>query len=214
MHKLLKTALKLLIALAIAGLFWILFVYMQLVNYEDPEQVYLMGTPIAYAFVFFFLCVVVFFIFSFIKNRNSPVKLKRHFFLFSFFYLVSSILVILSFDNYLLVTPRGLGYSYFFQIEDMQFHRWQDIDYVELDYKPEQLTLMTKKLRLQYYIHFKDGTHYNLNSYNSPLFDSDQFKAVHRTLLRENVPVTIKRPLPEYVGTNTFIYEMFHLHLK
>ncbi len=214
MHKLLKTASKLLIAFAIAGLSWILFVYMQLENYKDPEQVYLMGTPIAYAFVFFFLYVVVLFICSFIKNRSCPVKLKRHFFLFSFFYLISGILVILSFDNYLLVTPRGVGYSYFFQIEDMQFHRWQDIDYVELDYKPEQLTLMSEKLRLQYHIHFKDGTHYNLNGYNSPLYDADQFKAIHRTLLRENVPVSIKRPLPEYVSTDSFIYEMFHLHLK
>lgn len=203
-----------LLAFIIAGLFWILFVYMQLINYENPEQIYLMGTPFAYAFVFFFLITVILFILSFIKNWNCPVKLKRYFFLFSFFYLTGGILVILSFDNYLLVTPRGMGYSYFFQIEDMHFHRWQDIDHVELDYKPEQLTLMTKKLRLQYHIYFKDGTRYNLNGYNSPLFDANQFKAIHRTLLRENVPVTIRRPLPDHVGTDTFIYEMFHLHLK
>jgi hypothetical protein len=212
LQKYIKGCLKLLSGLLIAVLFWILFVFLQQVNYRDPEQIYLMGTPVAYGFVFFFLCISVGFIFSFFKNRFQPAKLKRRFFVFAFFYLVSSPLVILSFDNYLLVTPQGLGYSRFFSIEDMHFYRWQDINHVVLDYKPEQLPFMKEKLRLQYHIHFKDGTAYNLNSYNSPLYDASQFKAIHRTLLRKQVPVIIERPLPADVSPDSFIYQMFHFH--
>jgi hypothetical protein len=71
---------------------------------------------------------------------------------------------------------------------------------------------MKEKLRLQYHIHFKDGTAYNLNSYNSPLYDAGQFKAIHRTLLRKQVPVMIERPLPADVSPDSFIYQMFHFH--
>jgi hypothetical protein len=198
--------------LLLSGIAWILFVALQQMYYSEPDQVYLMGTTISYAFVYVFLCSVIFFIFSFLKLRLNPEKLKRRFIVFAAFYLVCSPLVILAFDNYLLVTPKGMIYNEFLSLGDGKVKRWREIRQVELDYQVSALSLQQeKRVRLRYFVYFKDGQKIDLNNYNSPLYDADQFKALHRVLLKQGVQVKVKRPLPEeYAKENPFIYEMFH----
>ncbi|SEM67444.1 hypothetical protein [Lihuaxuella thermophila] len=212
MRKLLSWFLKLVSGLLLSGIAWILFVALQQIYYSEPDQVYLMGTTISYAFVYVFLCIVIFFVFSFLKLRFNPDKLKRRFFVFAAFYLVCSPLVILAFDNYLLVTPKGMVYNKFLSVGDGKVKRWREISQVELDYQVTAFPFQREnRVRLRYFVHFKDGPTVDLNHYNSPLYDADQFKAIHRVLLKQGVPVKLKRPLPEkYAKENPFVYEMFH----
>lgn len=203
--------LKLVIGLVVAGIAWVLFIALQQINYSVPDQVYLMGATISYAFVFLFFCVVMFFIFSFMKHRSHPQKIKRRFYIFAVFYLIGSPLVIMSFDNYLLVTPKGLAYNEFLRLEDTKVKRWKDIKEVVLDYHEVDLPFRQKnELRLRYILIFRDGTSVDLNHYNSPLYDAEDFKSIHRVIIKQGVPVKIARPLPEKVREDTFIYEMFH----
>jgi amino acid transporter len=204
--------LKFIIGLVIATTGWIVFIIIQQYTYSEPDQVYLMGTIISYSFAFFFLCVVMFFIFSFIKHRNNPDRLKRRFLVFAAFYLISSPFVIMSFDNYLLVTPKGVAYNEFFRLDDRQLKQWIDIEQVVLDYQIVHIPLYKDKdFRLKYIIYFKDGRSVDLNNLNSPLYDAEQLKAIHRVLLKHKVPIKIAHALPEEIkNTDSFTYEMFH----
>ncbi|MBA4492740.1 hypothetical protein ACFO25_09405 [Paenactinomyces guangxiensis] len=212
MRRFLFFLLRLMLGFAIATIAWILFIILQQVSYSEPDQVYLMGTTISYAFVFAFFCMVIFFIFSFFKHRYNPDQLKRRFFVFAAFYLICSPLVILSFDNYLLVTPKGMAYNQFLQLEDAKVQRWRDIQQVALDYQVIQRPVRREEdIRLRYLVYFKDGPVIDLNNYNSPLYAAQQFKSIHRVIIKEKVPVK-KRPLPkEFAEKNSFIYEMYHL---
>jgi hypothetical protein len=203
--------LKILLGLSVATVLWIGFVILQQVNYSEPDQVYLMGTTFSYAYVYVFLCLVIFFIFSFFKHRLNPEKLKRHFIFFAAFYLLGAPLVILSFDNYLLVTPKGMVYNPFFAVEDMKVTRWRDIEQVTLDYTEKRQPVRgAQDLRLRYIVHFKDGPVVDLNNYNSPLYTAEQFKTIHRAILKHHVEVVVRRPLPPTVEKDSFIYEIFH----
>jgi hypothetical protein len=211
LRKFLSFLLKGVIVLAIAFAAWILFFYFQQINYMEPDQVYLSGTIFSHAFVFLFLCMVVYFVFLFIRYRHQPDKIKRLFFLFSFLYLLSSPFVILAFDNYLLVTRTGINYNEFWSLEDAKVKRWQDIDQVVLDYRPELLPFSTSRYRLVYIVRFKDGQKVDLNNYNSPLYDAKQFIAIHRTLIKQGVPVKIRRPLPSDVNPQSLLSQIYHL---
>ncbi|MFC7443303.1 hypothetical protein [Laceyella putida] len=196
--------------LIIATLLWVAFIYYQLENYAEPDQVYLMGTPFAYGFVFLFLCGVVFFVIAFFQMRQDPRKLRRTFLVFACGYLIASPLVILAFDNYLLVSPKGIAYNPLFNLDDAKIKRWRDIEQVVLDYDYERLPInQDQHLRLRYIIYFKDNTKIDLNSYNSPLYRQSEFEAIHRTILNNKIPVKTMRPLPDDVTPDTFIYKMY-----
>jgi hypothetical protein len=209
--KFLSVMLKLIIVLAVAFAAWILFFTLQQMNYTEPDQVYLSGTPITHAFVFAFFCMVALFICLFIKQRKNPGNLKRLFFLFSALYLLGSPFVILSFDNYLLVTRRGIAYNEFWDMETMKAKRWQDIDHVELDYRPERWPLNPGPYRLVYRVFFKDGQTVDLNNYNSPLYDAKQFEAIHRTMIKQGVPIKIGRQLPSNTNPHSFLYKIYNM---
>jgi hypothetical protein len=211
LRKFLSFLLKGIIGLAIAFAVWVLFFYFQQLNYTEPDQVYLSGTIFSQAFVFLFLCIVVFFVSLFIRYRHQPDKIKRLFLLFTFLYLLSSPLVLLAFDNYLLVTRTGINYNEFWGLEDAKVKRWQDIDQVVLDYRPELLPFSKSRYRLVYIVRFKDGQTVDLNNYNSPLYDAKQFKAIHRTMIKQGVPVKIRRPLPSDANPQSFLSQMYHL---
>jgi hypothetical protein len=203
---------KALIGLFIATAVWVLYFILQQVTYSEPDKVYLMGTVISYSFPFFFMCVVVFFFFSFIKHRSNPDKLKRRFIVFTVFYLLTSPLVILSFDNYLQVTPKGIAYSRFWSIGDGDVRRWKEIDEVVLDYREKHFPVRDERdLRLRYIVRFKNGPEIDLNNYNSPLYQAKEFKAIHRAILKHGVNVRIARPLPAVVHPHSFLYELFHM---
>lgn len=215
MRKSVRILLTLLFAVIIASLAWLGFVAYQHVNYSEPDQIYLMGTTLSYSLVFFFFLGVVFFLISFFRHRHHPEKLKWRFIVFAVFYLIASPLVILSFDNYLLVTPKGIAYNEFFSLEDAKVKRWRDIDQVELDYNNEKLSwLRNEPWRLKYVVHFHDGQVVDLNHYNSPLYSAEEFKALHRTMIKQSVPIKKRRPLPPEVGKDTFVYEMYHYQVK
>lgn len=214
MSRFVKPLLQLILGLSIATATWVLFVFLQWFNYSEPDQVYLVGAIISYGFVYLFLCGVVFFIFSFIKHRRNPDVLKRRFFIFSAFYLLLSPLVIMSFDNYLLVTPKGIAYNQFLKIKDEKIKEWSDIDRVILDYK-QSPWLQDKQIRLQYIVKFKDGTTVDLNNYNSPLFEAKEFMGIHRVMVKHGVIIEQKRPLPkQFDNPGSFIYEIFHFKEK
>ncbi|WP_124728097.1 hypothetical protein [Staphylospora marina] len=211
MRRFLTIGLKFLSGLLMATVLWIGFIALQQINYSQPDQVYLMGTTLSLGYVFLFLCLVVFFIFTFFKHRNNPGILKSRFLLFSAFYLVGAPLVLLAFDNYLLVTPKGMAYNPFFHVEDMKVTRWRDIEEVTLDYQEKRLPVKSASdVRLRYIIQFRDGPVVDLNHYNSPLYTAEQFLTIHRTILKHGVPVNIARSLPDTVETSSFIYRMFY----
>ncbi|TCS92353.1 hypothetical protein [Hazenella coriacea] len=214
MSRFIKPLLQLILGLSIATAAWILFVFLQWFNYSEPDQVYLVGAIISYGFVYLFLCGVVFFIFTFIKHRKKPDVLKKRFFIFSAFYLLLSPLVIMSFDNYLLVTPKGIAYNQFLKIKDEKVKGWSEIDRVVLDYQ-QSTWLPNEQIRLQYIIKFKDGTTIDLNNYNSPLFEAKEFMGIHRVMVNHGVLIEKKRPLPKHLEKpDTFIYQIFHYKAK
>jgi hypothetical protein len=201
-----------LIGLFIATAFLVLYFILQQVTYSEPDKVYLMGTKISYLFPFFFMCVVVFFLFSFIKHRSHPEKLKRRFIAFTVFYLLASPLVILSFDNYLQITRKGIVYNRFWTIGDSDVRRWKEIDEVVLDYREKRFPVRDERdLRLRYIVRFKNGPEIDLNNYNSPLYQPEEFKAIHRAILKYGVKVRIAQPLPAFVHPHSFLYELFHM---
>ncbi|UWE03095.1 alkaline shock response membrane anchor protein AmaP [Laceyella sacchari] len=211
MRTMINWILRLAGGLIVSTLLWIAFIYYQLENYAEPDQVYLMGTPFAYGFVFLFLCGVVFFVIAFFRMRQHPQKLRRTFLVFASLYLVSSPLVILAFDNYLLVTPKGIAYNTLFSLDDAKVKRWRDIDQVVLDYDYERWPFHDDRhLRLKYMVYFKDNTMIYLNGYNSPLYKQTEFEALHRTILNNKIRVKTMRPLPPDVTPDSFIYKMYH----
>lgn len=211
MRKKLRIVLLFLLSLFLSALVWLGFVAFQHVNYSEPDQIYFMGTALSYGFVYFFFLVVINFLITFYIYRHQPEKLKISFIIFAVFYLIFAPLVILSFDNYLLVTPKGLVYNEFWDIEDTKVKRWRDIKQVELDYTREKLSLFrNEKWRLKYLVYFHDGQVVDLNHYNSPLYSAEEFHAIHRTMIKQNVPIKNKRPLPPDISEKSFIYEMFN----
>ncbi|MBD1373160.1 hypothetical protein IC620_12420 [Hazenella sp. IB182357] len=197
----------------VSFLFWILFVVLQQYNHRIDGQIYLMGTLIGYALVFIFLFVVIYFLFAFYNLRSNPDRLKQRFFIFAGFYIISSPLVVLSFDNYLSVTPHGMVYNTFFSLGDEEIRTWQDIGHVELDYTTTALPLQRQtKPRLVYRVVYKNGSSVNLNHYNSPLYAATQFKAIHKVMIKQDIPIQKKRAIPpDYKEKYPFIYDMYML---
>lgn len=201
----------LLLSFFLSTIAWLGFIAFQRFNYSEPEQIYFMGTTLSYSLVYFFFLVVVLFLISFYLYRHHPEKLKIRFIIFAIFYLIFGPLVILSFDNYLLVTPKGLVYNQFWDLEEAKVKRWRDIEQVELDYTREKLSFFRdEKWRLKYLIYFHDGQVVDLNHYNSPLYSAEEFRAIHRTMIKQNVPIKNRRPLPQEISKQSFIYEMYH----
>lgn len=203
--------LKLLRTSFIIAVIWITFVYFQQVNYSEPDQVYLLGTHVAYFIVFVFALLFTIFFFRILKHRYNPKKLKKWFYLFSVFYLLMSPLVVLSFDNYFLVTQRGLLYNSFFSLDNDEIYRWEDIDKLTLDYHQEKTPAKSgNDLRLKFIVHFKGGPSVDLNNYNSPLYKKGQFEIIFRKLTKNGVPVEIARPLPEtYQDPYSLVNELY-----
>jgi amino acid transporter len=197
--------------LLLATLFWIGFIFAQQYNYSEPDQVYIMGTVSSFILVFVFLLLLFYFIFSFIRLRKQPDQLKKRFYLFTVFYLIASPLVLLSFDNYLLVTARGIQYNPMFNIEGKKIRNWEQIEKLVLDYDINYTpTRKQEDLRLRYIIYFKDGFKVDLNNPNSPLFKDSEFLTIHRVLLKYKVPIQVIRPLPTtFEDKNSFIYQLF-----
>lgn len=117
----------------------------------------------------------------------------------------------MSFDNYLLVTPRGITYNQFLKIKDEKIKGWSDIDRVVLDYE-QSPWFPNEQIRLKYIIKFKDGTTVDLNNYNSPLFEASEFLVIHRVIVNHEVPIEKKKPLPKQFeeSPDSFIYQLYH----
>lgn len=183
--------------LGISIILFVIFFLIQRYNYSEPDQVYLMGTKIGYLFVFIFFYIVTFFIFSFIKHRKNPLQLKRRFFIFSAIYILLAPLVILSFDNYLIVTKRGLAYNRFFSLTNEKIHNWKEIEKVTLDHSIYRFPNKKPKVKLHYIITFHRGTFIDLNNNNSPLYQAKEFKAIHNVIIKHRIPIHIKKPFPD-----------------
>lgn len=204
-----------LIGLMVSVILFIIFFLAQRYNYSEPEQVYLMGTKIGYVFVFLFNFIVTFFLFSFIKHRKNPLKLKRRFFLFSFIYMLLAPLVILSFDNYLIVTKHGLAYNRFFSIANEKVHSWKEIDKVTLDYTIHRTTDKKTKVKFYYYVTFHNGPRIDLNNKNSPLYQAKEFQAIHNVIVKHQIPIQVTKPFPEELKKEyPFYYHLFQTHYK
>ncbi|WP_093228355.1 hypothetical protein [Thermoflavimicrobium dichotomicum] len=191
---------------------WIGFIYLQQTTHAEPDQVYIMGTIGSYVFVFIFLLLLLYFIFSFVKLRCQPERLKRRFYIFVAFYLIASPLVLLCFDNYLLVTAKGIHYNPFLTVEGNKIKEWNQIEKLVLDYEIKNIPPKTHEdLRLRYMLYFKDGSTVDLNNVNSPLYKKSEFITIHRVLLKYKVPIQIMRPLPpSFQDKDSFIYQLFH----
>ncbi|RAL25580.1 hypothetical protein [Thermoflavimicrobium daqui] len=196
--------------LALIG--WIGFIFLQQKSHSEPDQVYIMGTVGSYIFLFLFLVLLFYFIFSFFALRQQAERLKRKFYIFVVFYLITSPLVLLSFDNYLLVTTKGIQYNSFFSVEGEPLKEWKQIEKLVLDYEVKQIPTQTSDdLRLRYILYFRDGSTVDLNHLNSPLYKRSEFITIHRVLLKYKVPIQIIRPLPNtFKDQSSFIYKLFH----
>lgn len=201
---------KCLLGLIISILLFIIFFLVQRFNYAEPDQVYLMGTKIGYLFVFLFFFMVTYFLLSFIKHRNNPNGLKRRFFIFSAIYMLLAPLVILSFDNYLIVTKKGLAYNRFFSLENEKIHSWKEIENVTLDYTVYRFPNKKPKVRFYYLVTFHNGTRIDLNNRNSPLFQAREFQAIHNVIKKHRIPIYIQKPFPiDLKELYPFYYELF-----
>lgn len=206
---------KCLIGSIISIVLFIIFFFLQRYNYSEPDQVYLMGTKIGYLFVFLFFFIVTYFLLSFIKHRKHPDRLKRRFFIFSAIYILLAPLVVLSFDNYLLVTKKGLAYNRFFSLEREKIHSWKEIENVTLDYTVYRFPSQKPKVRLYYYVTFHQGTQIDLNNQNSPLFQEKEFRSIHNVIQKHRIPIYIKKPFPvDLKDVHPFYYELFQQNTK
>jgi hypothetical protein len=210
-RKILFLILKTLFVAILAGIAWWIYVLAQQWSYSKKDQLYLVGTNASYLIAYIFIFVVIFFILSFIHHRNHPQKLKKRFIIFTLFYLLSSPFVIFGFDNYLLITPKGIQYNQFFDLEGSFLREWKDIDQLILDYEIlHKPTRTHKDLRLKFILQFKDGSQIDLNNYNSPLYKGEEFVMIYRALVKAGVTVKVNRPLPkEFSEPKSYLYELF-----
>lgn len=201
---------KCLLGIIISIILFIIFFLLQRYNYAEPGQVYLMGTKIGYVFVFCFFFMVTYFFLSFIKHRHDPKKLKIRFFIFSAIYMLLAPLVILSFDNYLIVTKNGLVYNRFFSLKTEKIHSWKEIESVTLDYQIYRFPNKKPKVKFHYLITFHNGTQIDLNNPNSPLYQAKEFESIHNVIKKHRIPIYIKKPFPaDLKETYPFYYELF-----
>lgn len=202
---------KCLLGFMISIILFIIFFLLQRYNYAEPDQVYLMGTKAGYLFVFLFFFIVTYFFLSFIKHRHHPQRLKKRFFIFSGIYMLLAPLVILSFDNYLMITKKGLVYNRFFSLKNEKIHSWKEIENVTLDYQLDSSSGEKPKVRFYYLVTFHNGTQINLNNINSPLYQAKEFRSIHNVIKKHRIPIYIKKPFPaELKDTYPFYYELFH----
>lgn len=215
MRSLLAFINKCILGILIATILFVLFFYVQRYNYTEPEQVYLMGTKIGYVFVFVFLFIVTFFIFSFVKHRKDPIRLKKRFFLFSSIYMLLAPLVVLSFDNYLIVTKKGLAYNRFFSLSNEKIHSWKEIEKVTLDYVVHRPPNKKPEVKLHYYITYHNQTRIDINNKNSPLYQDKEFEAIHNVIKKHRVPIQIQKPLPpDLAKLYPFYAKLFKTSIK
>ncbi|WP_028777770.1 hypothetical protein [Shimazuella kribbensis] len=203
---------NLLITTILSAVLWVLYILTQQWNYQKPEQVYLIGTNLSYGLSFLFFFLLILFVFSFIEHRFDPKKLRVSFILFSIFYLIMGPLTVLGFDNYLLLTQKGIQYNTFFNIEDSKVREWHEINHLELDYiiNEEKEVYNQDDLRLLFKIRFDDGSSVELNNYNSPLYRRDQFLKIFTVLQKNDIPVKIKKPLPKQLkDPESYLYPLF-----
>lgn len=203
---------NLLITTLISAALWVLYILTQQWNYQKPEQVYLIGTNLSYGLSFLFFFLLILFLLSFIHNRFNAKKLRLRFILFSCFYLIMGPLTVLGFDNYLLLTQKGIQYNTFFNIEDAKVREWHEINHLELDYilSEHKNTYTQDDLRLLFTIRFDDGTSVDLNNYNSPLYRKDQFLKIIAVLKKNDIPIKIKKPLPrELNDSESYLRQLF-----
>jgi hypothetical protein len=203
---------KLLITTLISAVLWVLYILTQQWNYQKPEQVYLIGTNLSYGLSFLFFFLLILFVLSFIHHRFDAKKLRIRFIFFSIFYLIMGPLTVLGFDNYLLLTQKGIQYNTFFNIEDAKLREWHEINQLELDYiiNEQKNTYTQDDLRLLFTIRFDDGTSVDLNNYNSPLYRKDQFLKIIAVLKKNDIPIKMKKPLPkELKDSESYLYQLF-----
>jgi hypothetical protein len=195
-----------------ASILWVLYILLQQWNYKKEEQVYLIGTNLSYTISFIFFLFLVLFVLTFIRNRFDAKKLRIRFILFSIYYVIMGPLTVLGFDNYLLVTQKGIQYNTFFKIEDAKVRGWHEISSLELDYVIEQKknTYTQDDLRLLFILRFDDETVVDLNNYNSPLYRRDQFLKIYEVLKKNDVPIKIKNTLPKnFHDTESYFHQLF-----
>lgn len=121
-------------------------------------------------------------------------------------------LTVLGFDNYLLLTHKGIQYNTFFNIEDAKVREWHEINHLELDYilNEHKNTYTQDDLRLLFTIRFDDGTSVDLNNYNSPLYRKDQFLKIIAVLKKNDIPIKVKKPLPkELKDSESYLHQLF-----
>lgn len=195
-----------------ATILWVLYILLQQWNYKKEEQVYLIGTNLSYSISFIFFLFLVLFVLSFIQNRFDAKKLRVRFILFSIYYLIMGPLTVLGFDNYLLVTQKGIQYNTFLKIEDAKVRGWHEISSLELDYQIDQKknTYTQNDLRLLFILRFDDGSMVDLNNYNSPLYRRDQFLKIYEVLKKNDVPIHIKKTLPkQFNDRESYFHQLF-----
>lgn len=175
---------------------FVIFFFAQRYNYSEPDLAYFMGTKASYFFFALFLSVVTIFIFSFIKHRHNHLQLKRRFIIFSSFYLLCAIFVIFSFDSYLLVSKKGVAYNPFFSIEKTEVRPWKEIEQATLECKVNRLSDKKTRVTFHFLVDFEYGPSIDLNSYNSPLYQKEEFRSIYNALVQNHVPIHVKKDLP------------------
>ncbi|SHE71385.1 hypothetical protein SAMN05444392_102485 [Seinonella peptonophila] len=191
-----KKWVRFLIGCLISFALFVLFFFAQRYNYAEPDQVYFFGTKGGYFIIALFLTVVTFFLFSFIKHRRNHIRLRRNFIIFSIFYLLCGMLVILSFDNYLLVSKKGLSYNSFFSVEKTDVRAWREIDQAVIDCKVMRFPHKKPRISFSFLVNFRNGPVIDLNSPNSPLFKAEEFQSIYNAMRQHQVPIYVKKPFP------------------
>lgn len=203
---------KLALLAILTGGIWVLLIYAQQINYNVPDQVYLMSTHLSYTIFFIFALLLPIFLYFIFRNRKEIKALKRSFYLFTVFYFIMGPSVVFAFDNYLLVTHRGILYNTFTSMDENEIVEWSNIEKLTLDYSEDKTKQGKKDYRLKFILDLKDKAPIDLNNYNSPLYLKGQFLIIYEKIISYGVPVEIARPLPESdYDPNSLISEIYRL---
>lgn len=203
---------KLALLAILTGGIWVLLLYAQQTNYSVPDQVYLISTHLSYTIFFIFALLLPIFLYCIFRNRKEIKALKRSFYLFALFYLIMAPLVVLAFDNYLLVTHRGVLYNTFTSMDENEIEEWSNIEKLTLDYSEEKTKQGKQDYRLKFILYLKDRAPIDLNNYNSPLYKKGQFLIIYEKIVSYSVPVEIARPLPTgNHDPNSLVSEIYRL---
>lgn len=203
---------KLSLLAILTGGIWVLLLFAQQVNYSVPDQVYLVSTHLSYTIFFIFALLLPIFLYFIFRNRKEVVALKRSFYLFAIFYLIMGPSVVLAFDNYLLVTHRGILYNTFTSMDENEIVEWSNIEKLTLDYSKEKVDNGKQGYRLKFILYLKDRPPIDLNNYNSPLYTKGQFLIIYEKIVSYSVPVEIARPLPQGdYDPNSLVSEIYRL---